>query len=144
MAAGVERPVRSRRYEPGAHVGAEIARAAGRSAATGWAPLGSSASPPQPAAATTRKVKKLQRERFRFVVIRTFTPSGRRHVRDASYGEEAMTANTARQARGHTRHTVVVIHALRQRAGVPYEVERTVCTDCRRVLDERQLRRAAA
>jgi NMD protein affecting ribosome stability and mRNA decay len=55
-----------------------------------------------------------------------------------------MTANTARQVRGHNSHTVVVIHALRQRAGVPYEVERTVCTDCRRVLDERQLRRAAA
>jgi len=61
----------------------------------------------------------------------------------ASYGEEAMTANTAR-LRGHSMHTIVVIHALRQRAGVPYEVERTVCTDCRRVLDERQLRRAAA
>jgi len=42
------------------------------------------------------------------------------------------------------RHKAVVTHALRQRAGVPYEVERTVCMDCRRVLDERTLRRAAA
>jgi hypothetical protein len=36
------------------------------------------------------------------------------------------------------------MHALRQRAGVPYEVERQVCSECRRVLDERTLRRAAA
>jgi len=42
------------------------------------------------------------------------------------------------------RHKVVVTHALQQRAGVPYEVEQTVCMDCRRVLDERTLRRAAA
>ena len=54
-----------------------------------------------------------------------------------------MKSITARQDRDH-RHTIVVVHALRQRSGVPYEVERTVCTDCRRVLDERQLRRAAA
>jgi hypothetical protein len=54
-----------------------------------------------------------------------------------------MKGTTARSTRDH-RHTVVVIHALRQRSGVPYEVERTVCSDCRRVLDERQLRRAAA
>jgi hypothetical protein len=31
-----------------------------------------------------------------------------------------------------------------QRLGVPYEVERTVCTKCDRVLDERPLKRAAA
>jgi NMD protein affecting ribosome stability and mRNA decay len=42
------------------------------------------------------------------------------------------------------RHQEVVHHALRQRAGVPYEVERTVCTECRRVLEERTVRRAAA
>ena len=42
------------------------------------------------------------------------------------------------------RHQAVVTHALRQRAGVPYEVERTVCSGCRRVLDERTVRRAAA
>jgi NMD protein affecting ribosome stability and mRNA decay len=42
------------------------------------------------------------------------------------------------------RHRAVVTHALRQRAGVPYEVERTVCAECRRVLEERTLRRAAA
>jgi hypothetical protein len=42
------------------------------------------------------------------------------------------------------RHKAVKTHALRQRDGVPYEVERTVCVDCRRVLDERPLRRAVA
>jgi NMD protein affecting ribosome stability and mRNA decay len=42
------------------------------------------------------------------------------------------------------RHTEVTTHVLRQKAGVPYEVERTVCSSCRRVLDERPLRRAAA
>jgi hypothetical protein len=42
------------------------------------------------------------------------------------------------------RHTAVVQHALRQRAGIPYEVERKVCTACARILDERPLKRAAA
>jgi hypothetical protein len=38
----------------------------------------------------------------------------------------------------------VKVHALEQRSGVPYEVERRVCSACRRVLDERRLRRATA
>ena len=42
------------------------------------------------------------------------------------------------------QHTVVILHALRQRSGIPYEVERRICSSCRRVLDERPLRRAAA
>jgi hypothetical protein len=42
------------------------------------------------------------------------------------------------------KHNVVAMHALRQREGVPYEVERRVCSECRQVLDERPLRRAAA
>jgi hypothetical protein len=36
------------------------------------------------------------------------------------------------------------MHVVVQRAGVPYELERTVCGDCARVLSERPLRRAAA
>jgi len=48
------------------------------------------------------------------------------------------------QDRADHRHTAVVTHALRQRAGVPYEVERRVCSACRRVLDERPVKRAAA
>jgi len=42
------------------------------------------------------------------------------------------------------RHTGVRRYVLLQRLGVPYEVERTVCSGCQRVLDERQLKRAAA
>jgi hypothetical protein len=41
-------------------------------------------------------------------------------------------------------HHAVTAHALRQHAGIPYEVEQKVCTDCRTVLDERTVRRAAA
>lgn len=47
------------------------------------------------------------------------------------------------QDRRH-RHKAVVKHALRQRAGIPYEVERMVCSACERVLDERPVKRAAA
>jgi hypothetical protein len=42
------------------------------------------------------------------------------------------------------RHTAVTTHVLRQQGGVPYEVERKLCSSCRAVLDERPLRRAAA
>jgi RNase P subunit RPR2 len=42
------------------------------------------------------------------------------------------------------RHRVVTMHTIGQRGGVPYEVERVVCSTCGRVLDERRLRRAAA
>jgi RNase P subunit RPR2 len=41
------------------------------------------------------------------------------------------------------RHRVVTQHAVEQRSGIPYEVERQVCSACRRVLEERPLRRAA-
>jgi hypothetical protein len=41
-------------------------------------------------------------------------------------------------------HTPRATYILRQRDGVPYEVERVVCTVCRQVLTERALRRAAA
>ena len=42
------------------------------------------------------------------------------------------------------KHKAITAHALQQRAGIPYEVERTICLDCRRLLDERPLRRTAA
>lgn len=48
------------------------------------------------------------------------------------------------QPRPEHRHTAVAVHALRPRSGVPYEVERVVCSTCGRVLQERPLRRAAA
>lgn len=59
-----------------------------------------------------------------------------------------MTPRIDRQAQaaqtGPHRHRAVVAHALRQQSGIPYEVEQKVCCDCRRVLDERTVRRAAA
>jgi hypothetical protein len=42
------------------------------------------------------------------------------------------------------KHTSVTLHAIRQRSGVPYEFERKVCTACKRVLDEKPLKRAVA
>jgi hypothetical protein len=42
------------------------------------------------------------------------------------------------------RHQPIVRHVIRQRDGVPYEVELVVCQACGRVLDERPLKRAAA
>lgn len=49
-----------------------------------------------------------------------------------------------RTARRLHEHRAVITHALRQQAGIPYEIEQQVCPDCRRVLGERTLRRAAA
>ena len=42
------------------------------------------------------------------------------------------------------RHRPVTMHVLDQRSGVPYELERRVCSECSRVLDERLLKRAVA
>ena len=50
---------------------------------------------------------------------------------------------THKRTRTHT-HNAVRTHVLLRRLGVPYEVERTVCTECRHVLEERPLKRAAA
>ena len=55
-----------------------------------------------------------------------------------------MAVNFGKRARRLHEHKTVVAHALRQHAGIPYEVEQKVCTDCRTILDERTLRRAAA
>jgi hypothetical protein len=44
----------------------------------------------------------------------------------------------------HHRHSGVRTYVLLPRLGVPYEVERTVCSECRLVLDERPLKRAVA
>jgi hypothetical protein len=41
-------------------------------------------------------------------------------------------------------HTAVTTLAIRQRHGVPYQVERTICADCRAVLDEKPVKRAEA
>ena len=42
------------------------------------------------------------------------------------------------------RHQAVTTYLLHQVDGIPYEVERTVCGRCGRVLGMRPLRRAAA
>ena len=55
-----------------------------------------------------------------------------------------MTKHFGRRVRQVHEHTSVTAHALRQHAGIPYEVEQKVCSDCKRVLDERTVRRAAA
>jgi hypothetical protein len=68
------------------------------------------------------------------------------HLSDSGRGPtfEVMTnVNMLRRTRSH-RHHAVTTHVIRQRAGVPYEVEQQVCSECRTVLSERQLRRAAA
>lgn len=52
--------------------------------------------------------------------------------------------NPEGSARWLHQHKAVVAHALRQHAGIPYEVEQKICSDCRRILDERTVRRAVA
>jgi hypothetical protein len=42
------------------------------------------------------------------------------------------------------KHRAVSMHLLVQRDGVPYRVERIVCSDCARVLAEQPLQRAVA
>ena len=59
------------------------------------------------------------------------------------WGEMAEKKHLRRSTRLH-EHTAVVTHAVGQRAGIPYEIEQRVCSDCRSVLEERKLRRAAA
>ena len=53
-------------------------------------------------------------------------------------------SNTSKRAGQLHEHKAVIAHALRQHAGIPYEVEQKVCEDCRTILDERTVRRAAA
>ena len=51
---------------------------------------------------------------------------------------------SAQQQNGIHTHNAQVVHVLLQRAGVPYEMEQQVCTSCRRILDEKPVKRAAA
>lgn len=54
-----------------------------------------------------------------------------------------MTASSGPIQMPH-RHRAVSKHVVVQRAGIPYELERTICRECAQVLTERPLRRAAA
>ncbi len=49
-----------------------------------------------------------------------------------------------RQSPKMHEHVAKRVHVLLQRAGVPYEIEQQVCADCRRVLEEKPVKRAAA
>ena len=42
------------------------------------------------------------------------------------------------------QHLPRKVHALAHRGGIPYEVERTVCSSCGQVIEERSIRRAEA
>jgi len=42
------------------------------------------------------------------------------------------------------KHSAVTTRAIRQRNGVPFEVERKICRECRRLLDEKPLKRVPA
>jgi hypothetical protein len=55
-----------------------------------------------------------------------------------------MTRRTNSKRRAPHTHRAVVAHSLRQQSGIPYEIEQKVCSDCRTVLDERTVKRAAA
>ena len=63
--------------------------------------------------------------------------------RKATLRQMSMTQLFTHRKRSHT-HTAVRTYVVSQRLGVPYEVERTVCAECRRLLEERPLKRAAA
>jgi hypothetical protein len=65
------------------------------------------------------------------------------HLSDMAEQPTEGKVNMLRRGRTH-RHHEVTTHVIRQRAGVPYEVEQRVCRDCRTVIAERALRRAAA
>lgn len=41
-------------------------------------------------------------------------------------------------------HVAKRVHVVIQRAGIPYEIEQQVCSDCARVLDEKPVKRATA
>jgi len=77
-------------------------------------------------------------DRYNFVPFLSVLVSDRA----ATFGLRTM--NQFLQRRRLHKHTGVRTYVLLQRLGVPYEIERTVCSDCGRVLDERPVRRAAA
>jgi hypothetical protein len=59
------------------------------------------------------------------------------HARQRGYGALEMTLT-------NHHHVAQTTHVLRQRHGVPYELERVVCRSCKKLLSERPVRRAAA
>jgi len=57
--------------------------------------------------------------------------------------ERQVLSNEAPEVVGHHRHRPRRFRALAHRDGVPYEIERVVCSKCAAVIAERTVRRAA-
>jgi NMD protein affecting ribosome stability and mRNA decay len=70
--------------------------------------------------------------RFRNEVPTTFVTAERR-----------ITLKRRNVKRMH-KHTTVTTRAIRQRSGIPYEVERKICKSCSRLLEEKPVKRASA
>ena len=73
--------------------------------------------------------------------LQEFHPFGLGEDTAGKYRENEMSERQAPQSHEHVAKRV---HVLRQRAGVPYEVEQQVCADCARILAEKPVKRAAA
>jgi NMD protein affecting ribosome stability and mRNA decay len=73
--------------------------------------------------------------------MQVFHPFEAHDNRLESYIENQMSAQHPVTVHEHVAKRV---HVLLQRSGVPYEMEQQVCTACRRVLDEKPVKRAAA
>ena len=73
--------------------------------------------------------------------MQDFHPFEAHDNRSESYIENEMSAQHPVTVHEHVAKRV---HVLLQRSGVPYEMERQVCTACSRVLDEKPVKRAAA
>jgi hypothetical protein len=58
---------------------------------------------------------------------------------EATLGEE-MKRRSRQWAKPH-KHVAVTTYRLHQLDGLPYEIERTVCSECGRVLQSKPLRR---
>jgi len=71
-------------------------------------------------------------------------PFERRILRQRRYAHLRTMSQLFTYRKRLHRHTGVRTYVLLQRLGIPYEVERTVCSECRCVLDERRVKRAAA
>jgi NMD protein affecting ribosome stability and mRNA decay len=76
-------------------------------------------------------------------LLQEFHPFGTHADRAPYYGERKKMLSKRQPIKIH-EHAAKRVHVLLQRAGVPYEVEQQVCSDCSRILDEKPLRRATA
>jgi hypothetical protein len=99
---------------------------------------------PHPVSASTSAAKATIRSRIPVICHNFFTLSSVEAAGSEATVRLDVTNPRLRHSKTRHRHDAVTRHALRQEQGIPYEVERVVCSGCRRVLSERRLRRAAA